>query len=209
MKTLPIDIDTFGFVQRESYKGKTVRNKCGRDFLYYTLHYFFPHTFNAHVNNPEQIDDKNLFGMSFKGFNSVLFAWSQLQFYKMPKLLNSLGLSLKINDIKVSSFWKMIRVLLCSKKDVQDAIPTMQKAVDEGKVVGVDIALKYEGLLDHVMFVYGYDEENLYVFDTHQIPSIEYVKLTDDTRFYMKLPKSIVQKRWKRWSRVWVVERIK
>lgn len=205
MTHLPINLETFGFVQREKHNGKPVHNKCGRDFLYYALHHLLPQKFNQDLNNPEQIDSKGLFGINIKGHWSTVFAWTQLQFYNMPSFLKSLGISLKINNIDISGFWKMVQTLLCSRMKFDEAIRLIQESVDCGKIVGVDIALKYGGLLDHVMFVYGYDEENLYVFDTHQIHSLEYTKLTEDARFYMKLPKAIIQKRWKRWSRVWEV----
>ncbi len=202
---LPINLETFGFVQREKHKGLSVRNKCGRDFLYYALHYYLPERFNKSINNPEQIDYQNMFGANFKGKSSTFLAWTQLQFYKMPDFLRSLGLGLEINNVKVSGFFKLIQSLLFPWMKFDDAVALIQNRVKEGKVTGVDIALKYSGLLDHVMFVYGYDEDSLYVFDTHQIPSLEYIKLTDNDNFYMKLPKSVIQKRWKRFSRVWMV----
>jgi len=40
--SLPTNLDKFGFVEREKKNGKLVKNRCGRDFLYYTLHYYFP-----------------------------------------------------------------------------------------------------------------------------------------------------------------------
>ncbi len=203
---LPINLDTFGFVQREKNKGISVRNKCGRDFLYYALHYYAPQQFNQNINNPEQIDSKKLFGVNFKGAYSALFAWTQIQFFKLPMFLKSLGFRLEVNKLKVNNFFKLVYVLLFSRMKYEDGIKMIESRVDTGKVSGVDIALKFGGLLDHVMFVYGYDEENLYVFDTHQLSMLEYEKLTPDNRFYMKLPKVIIQKRWKRWSRVWSIE---
>ncbi len=203
---LPINLETFGFVQREKYNSVSVRNKCGRDFLYYALHYMFPERFNQDKNNPEQIDSRRLLGINLKGSFSALFAWTQLQFYRMPVFFKSLGLRLEINRVHVSGFWKLMQTLLFSRMEYEEGVRLIQDRVDTGKVSGIDIALRYWGLLDHVMFVYGYDEDNLYVFDTHQIPSIEYTKLTVDNRFYMKLPKAVIQRRWKRWSRVWVVE---
>lgn len=206
MTNLPINLETFGFVQREKHDGITVRNKCGRDFLYYALHYLLPEKFNPNLNNPVQIDSSNLFGINFKGRLSILFAWTQLQFYKMPIFLKSLGIHLEINKVKISSFWKLVQALLFSRINYIEAIKLIQNNVDDGKVTGVDLALKYGGLLDHIMFVYGYDEENLYIFDTNKIPNLEYVKMTEDDRFYMRLSKAVIKQRWKRWSRVWIVE---
>ncbi len=203
---LPVNLETLGFVEREKSKGISVRNKCGRDFLYYALHYLFPEKFNPRQNNPVQIDSHNWLGINFKGHFSTFCAWTQLQFYKMPAFLRSLGLQLEINQVKVSGFWKLIYALLFSRMEYGEGVKLIEDRVNTGNIVGVDIALKYEGLLDHVMFVYGYDDENLYVFDTHQLPMLEYTKLTKDNRFYMKLPKAAIQKRWKKWSRVWSVD---
>ena len=65
------------------------------------------------------------------------------------------------------------------------------------------------GLLDHVMFVYRYDESNFYVFDSHQVSNLEYEKADGENRYYMKLPKSIVIKRWSKFGRVWIIRPIK
>ena len=45
MKTLFIDLPTFPFYTRERNLGKAVKNRCGRDFLYHALAYYFPEQF--------------------------------------------------------------------------------------------------------------------------------------------------------------------
>lgn len=206
MTHLPINLDTFNFVQREKHNGQIVKNKCGRDFLYYALHFLYPQSFNKTENNPEQIDKQKIFGLNFEGKSSIFFAWTQLQFYKMPNLLKSLNLRLIINGTLVTSFKRLIYALLFPRMDYEKAIKLIEKRVDTGKVSGIDIAIRYKGLLDHVMFVYGYDNENLYIFDTRQLEVLDYTKLTADDRFFMKLPKSTIRKNWKRWSRVWCID---
>jgi hypothetical protein len=74
--------------------------------------------------------------------------------------------------------------------------------------VGINIGLKYGGLLDHVMFVYGYDAEVLYICDTHKVSILEYTKLFDNNRYFMKLSKEIIKKRWTKFSRVWELKKI-
>ena len=201
MKKLPINLDTFGFVQRETHNGVTVKYKCGRDFLYYALSYYFPTKFNINVNNPEQIDKKGVFGLSV----SSLFAWTMLQFIRMPKFLMENKIVLNINQKKVSNYFDFIKAMIFSRMSYDNAVRLIEKNVDEGNAVGLDLALRFQGLEDHIMFVYGYDEDNLYVFDTNKIPVLEYEKMTSDEKFIMKLPRNVIKSRWKKFSRVWEI----
>lgn len=83
----------------------------------------------------------------------------------------------------------------------------MVKSISRGTVIGIDFSIKWFGLVDHVLFVYGYDEENYYVFDTLQLPQLPYEKLTNKgDAFYMKLPKQAVYERLRPISRIWTVE---
>jgi hypothetical protein len=203
MKNLPINLNTFGFVQREKLGNVTIKYKCGRDFVYYALNYYFPSEFNQNVNNPKQIDRENIFGLSVP----TAFSWSMLQFVKMPRLLNKYLLILRINKRKVDSFWNFIVAMIFSRISHDKAINLIENSIDRGNVVGVDIALRFQGLEDHIMFVYGYDEDNLYVFDTNKIPVLEYEKITDDEKFIMKLPRRVIKERWKKFSRVWEISK--
>ncbi len=204
MINLPTDIKKFGFVEREKKRGKFLKNKCGRDFLYYALHYFYPEDFNPKNNNPEEIDKKKLFGLSI----SAIFAWTQLQFVYVPKLLKSRYLSLKINNKKINSFIDFFVAIIFSRITYGDAVAKIEQKIREGKVIGLDIAMAFEGLLDHVFFVYGFDENFYYVCDTRKVPLIQYEKVSkDDDVYYMKISKEEVKKRWKKFSRVWEIER--
>lgn len=203
MTNLPIDLDTFGFVEREKKNGVFVKYKCGRDFIYYALHFLLPSVFNAQSNNPVEIDRDRLFGVSppFWG------AWTQLQFFTMPALLRKHDLQLVINKREINTFTDFFSVILFSKMEYSKAVSVMEQGVSLGHVVGMDIALRFAGLEDHVMFVYGYDETHWYVFDTHEVKGLEYEKITNDARYIMKISREEVQSRWKRFSRVWEVSK--
>lgn len=203
---LPINLETFGFFQREIIAGYRLRNQCGRDFFYYALHYFYPAKFNPNLNNPVQIREGGIFGIRRVPVGLI---WTGLSFHKIPKLLASLGLVLRINRKAVNTYVTFIKCLLpLNHQDYKQGIQDLERAIDERKAAGLDISIGLGGLIDHVMFVYGYDEENFYVFDTHEaIDCYEKITKRDDDRHIMKLPKTEVQKRWTIFSRVWVIER--
>ncbi len=202
MKFLPRNLEEFSFVQREKVDGKTIKNRCGRDFLYYSLHYNFPQKFNINKLNPSVIERNQLFGFKLPSW----LMWTQLQFAWLPKYLKKNNLKLFINTKKINSFKDFLTAILFSRMSLLDAIQKIEKAIDEERVVGVDIGLKYGGLLDHIMFVYAYDSEAFYVCDTHKVPTLEYTRLSDGSRYFMKLPKEIVKKRWTRFGRVWELQ---
>ena len=95
-----------------------------------------------------------------------------------------------------------------TRSNVHNKIKEIENAVDNGYASGIDISLGLGGLIDHVLFVHGYDVSNFYVFDSHQVSKLEYDKMTNDNRYYMKLPKSIVEQRWSKFGRVWVLKKI-
>jgi hypothetical protein len=198
---LPIDINAFGFVEREIVNNVTIKYKCGRDFFYYALNYFMPKEFNKNQNFPTEIENKKLFGLSVP----TMFAWTMLQFYKVPKLFKEYSLRLSINNKKINTFFDFVSAMIFSRISFNDAIQAVKQNISEGNVVGVDIALRLQGLEDHIMFVYGYNDNELYVFDTNKIPKLEYDRLTNDDRFIMKLPIDIIKKRWKMFSRIWII----
>src|SRR3989338_7892609 len=176
MKALLIDTEKFGFVEREKNGSKTLTNRCGRDFLYYALHYYLPTKFNPKNLNPTQIESQKLFGLRLPSF----LMWTQLQFYKLPKYLKTNNIKLFINEKEINLFKDFFTAIFFSRITYQDAIKKIEQSIDKGVASGIDIGLKYGGLLDHVIFVYGYDQDFLYVFDTHQVPILEYSKLTED-----------------------------
>jgi len=205
MKTLPINLNAFDFIEREYINGKKILNKCGRDFLYYSLHYYFPDKFNKNINNPLLIDKNKIFGFPVKAG----FAWLMIQFFKVPALFKELGLSLSINGKQVKTFRNFATSIISpSKKSAEEAMREVEKVIDIGSVAGIDISISLWGLIDHVVFVYGYDENSLYVFDTHQVSGLEYEKITEDNRYIMKISKDIIKKRWTRFGRVWVVKKV-
>ncbi|HMP67453.1 MAG TPA: hypothetical protein PKA60_01765 [Candidatus Paceibacterota bacterium] len=203
MKSLPRSLDEFSFVEREVVDGKTVKNRCGRDFLYYALHYYFPDKFNAINLNPVYMERNRFFGLRLPSW----LMWTQLQFIYLPDYLKENNLKLFINTTAINSFWNLFNAMLFSRISLFDAERIVERSVDEERVVGVDIGLKYGGLLDHVIFVYGYDTGVFYVCDTHKVPMLEYTKLSNDY-YFMRLPREVVRKRWSRFGRVWELKKI-
>lgn len=205
IKNLAINLDTFGFVQREKgCSGGYVSNRCGRDFLYYALHYFYPEKYNSSTNNPLYIQEHNIFGLSVHPW----FTWTLLQFIYAPKLLVEHNLELSINNKNIRSFFDFcVAVIKPSKATAIQRIKEVEVAVDNNLISGINISFGLKNLFfDHVMMVYGYDEDNLYIFDTHQVPKLEYEKLTQDNRYIMRLPKTVIQKRWSLFGRVWTIK---
>lgn len=203
-KTLPIDLDEFGFVEREKRKGKPIVFRCGRDFLYYSLAYYKSEIFNPSGISPALIEKRGIFGLRIPWW----MMWSALQFNKVPKIFKKYNLYLAINDKQIRHYFDFLFAFLFPKKiSAQYAISVVEANVNKGEVSGIDISISLFGLVDHVLFVYGYDDENLFVFDTHKLPKLEYEKLTKDgdNKFIMKLPKAVIYKRWSRWGRVWTV----
>lgn len=204
MKTLTIDLNTFDFIEREYVNGKKVKNKCGRDFLYYSLHYYFPDKFNKDISNPLLIDENKLFGFPVNS----MFAWTMIQFFKVPILFKELKLLLSINSRPIRTFGNFITSIINPNQiSAEDAINEVEENINKNYAVGINISLGLFGFLDHVMFVYGYDENNLYVFDTHQAVGLEYKKITEDKRYIMKISKDVIRKRWTRFGRIWVVKK--
>ncbi len=201
---LPLDINTFNFVEREKYDGKFVKYKCGRDFLYYAFHFFLPDVFNQYLNNPEEIERKRLFGRPVP----VLCAWTQIQFYSVPAILKKHNLNLRINKKEINTFFDFVTAILFSKIKYNEAVYLMEKSIASRTVVGMDIALRFSGLEDHVMFVYGYDSEYWYIFDTHAVDGLGYEKMMEGEKYYMRISRDEVQRRWKRFSRVWEVSKL-
>ncbi len=208
IKHLPIDLDRFGFVEREKdIAGNTVKNRCGRDFLYYALNYFYPESFSPSTLNPAKIEKGKILGIPMP----AIFVWTNLSFIKVPKLFRDKNLSLEINNIQINSFLNFVHAMVFTKHDsFEKSLEKIKSEINAGNVVGVDIAIKLKGLADHVMFVYGYDDNNLYVFDTHQAHEINYEKITSqsDNRFIMRLPFKTIEEKWKmRWNRVWTIKK--
>ncbi len=202
-----LDLNKFGFVNREKdSKNRIVKNRCGRDFLYYSLNFIEPEKFNPENLNPLTIENRNIFGLKLPSS----FIWTGLTFKNIPKLLSDKGYFLTINSIKIKSYFDIIYSLFFrAPEDFFESMKVLKDCIDNGKIVGIDISISLGGLVDHVMFVYGYDKDNLYVFDTHKAYSINYTKITpeNDNRFIMKLPFSTIEKSWTRFSRIWIIDK--
>ena len=138
MKTLPVDIEKFGFVEREKVGSKTLTNRCGRDFLYYTLHYYFPDKFNPQGLNPREIETQKLFGFRLPSW----LMWTQLQFFNLAKYLKSNNVKLVINEKEIGSFLNFFSANLFSRITYERAIEKIEQSINNGIAVGVDIGLK-------------------------------------------------------------------
>lgn len=198
MRTLPVESHTFGFVKREKKNGKPVGNRCGRDFLYYALHYKLPEKFSPLNITPEKMEKEGALGLRLPSW----LMWTQLQFLFLPRFLKENEITLFINKQQISSFFDFVSAILFSRMSYTKAVALVESVIDREEAVGIDISLGVGGLLDHVMFVYGYDKENFYVCDTHQVPNLEYEKI-DTEAYFMKLPKAVIKKRWTLFGRVW------
>lgn len=204
--SLPINLNEFGFVQRESKNNKLVKNRCGRDFLYYVLNYYFADEFNPTTCGPKEIEERKIFGISLPDW----LIWTTLSFYKMPIFLAKKGLVLRINQKTINSSLDFFKAMIFPRYlSADEALEMVEDCIKNGTTIGIDISIGLGGLIDHVLFVFGYDIENLYVFDTHNVEQIKYSKLTpdEDKRFIMKLPKEVVRNMWSRFGRVWVIEK--
>lgn len=201
---LSINLDDFGFVEREKVGGHLVKNRCGRDFLYYVLAYYYPDFNNPRNRSPKTIEDLGLFGPRIPDW----LIWTGLSFQKVPAYLKSFGLRLHINGRLIDDFPRLLLSLVAPRKQTwKQAIETIEHSVSRGYACGLDISTGWYGLKDHVMFVYGCDDDDLYVFDTHQAEKVNYQKLTadNDKRYIMKLSRQTAEKSWSRWSRIWVI----
>lgn len=202
---LKIDLDRFGFVTREISNGKIVKNRCGRDFFYYALNFLFPDEFNPTTNNPVILEQGRTFGYPVES----TYVWTGLSLMRIPALLKARGKRLLVNRTDVVSFIGLLRALWCPRRlAFEDGIEMMQSEIRNGNPVGLDIGVSAWGLMDHVMFVYGFDESSVYVFDTHKVPQLDYEKLTPagDDRFIMRLPRSVIRRGWTRFARIWVIK---
>jgi hypothetical protein len=182
-------------------------NKCGRDFVYFALNFYYPEAFNKSRICPVEMDRLKLLGQPVPKW----LAWTQIQFYTMPEYLKTKGLRLSINNKLIKSFYDFVTGNIFSgfKISYEDAIGSIQSCVDLNIACAIDIPVR-KGLLalqDHVMFVYGYDEENLYVFDTLTVKGLGYVKVEGEQGLYT-LPKSLIRKNWSHLGRFWKVEKV-
>ena len=200
MRHLDIDLNTFPFYTREIIDGKVVKNRCGRDFIYYSLVYHRP-DHHGQENNAFDLEHNKSFGVSVPAW----LAWTQVQFLRVTTYLKKERLILSINGQSIFSFISFVKAILLSRVSLDKALLDIERAIDEGYAAGIDISIGMGGLLDHVMFVYGYDKENLYIFETTRTP-INYESISNTYPQVMKLPKTEIKKRWTRFGRVWNIK---
>lgn len=203
--TLDRPLESFGFVERERRNGKQLHFKCERDFLYFCLNFYYPEKFNATSCNPEEIDRQQLFGVPVPKY----LAWTQIQYFNMPSFLKKHGLALYINNRKIHSYFDLMSAILFSRLPLDEAMQSFEENVRNNVACAIDIPIEKKKfvLLDHVMFVYGYDQENVYIFDTLTVPGLAYERVRDDIH-YFKLPRKIIEKNWCLFGRVWRMEKI-
>lgn len=200
MYSLSRPISDVPFVARESARGVVVGNKCGRDFLYYALHFLRPTESAVMVQSPCTLETRAMFGPPVPSW----LAWTMIQFWRAPRYLRSIDLRWTINGVQIKSYWSLVRAIVTARLSYDDAMALVESRIQANQVVGIDISLGWGGLLDHVVFVYGYDAESLYVFDTHRVAALEYEPLIES--YYFRLPKTIVKQRWTRFGRVWTLD---
>ena len=127
MNTLPIPLENIGFVERERRNGRAVTNRCGSDFLYYSLHYYFPSKFSPEDLNPLEIERRGLFGLRLPSW----LMWTQLQFMRLPSYLANNGIRLVINGREITSFSALVAAIPFSRMRYKDAVQNIERAVDE------------------------------------------------------------------------------
>ena len=101
-----------------------------------------------------------------------------------------------------------MRALLISRLPLREAMDSLETNIKSNVACAIDIPVEKKKfvLLDHVMFVYGYDQENVYVFDTLTVPGLEYERVRNDIH-YFKLPRRDIEKNWCLFGRVWRIEK--
>ncbi len=204
-----INLDTFPFFTREiGPNGKTIANKCGRDFLAHACAHLRPQEFVA---------------LGLKQFERAIgwptppsLVWTGLPFIGLIDFLNRNNLELSINDALCRSRIDLWKALWWPKKISHlKALSIAHAALSKKCAVGIDISMGLNGLANHVMYVWAIRDNDMIVFDTHKVRGLEYEHLLVDAdglplypeKFVMRLPLSVIENRWKRWNRVWVMRK--
>jgi hypothetical protein len=205
---LHIDLDRFPFFARErDAKGHVVTNRCGRDFLAFSMAHLRPGVYARYTGLPAFSKE-----IGWPVHSSLV--WTGLPFWKLPRYLATHNLELRINGARCNTTENLLRCLWFPPKlPYGKAMQMAHQGLRMNRVVGIDVSLGWAGLFNHVMFVWAMDNEEFAVFDTHVTPGLEYAHFdvdqqdgpTREDRFIMRLPFDIVEKRWKRWSRVWEI----
>jgi len=189
-------IDDIPVVARETdQRGRSIPFRCGRDFIFYALAFH-----RKPVRHPKDLESL-LRGTKVPSW--LIFTMFHVK--NVPKLLQQNGLQLVINGKAVSSWAQLVlRLAIPVSVSWETVEREVQQAMAANKAISIDISLGWWGLLDHVLFVYGEDDDNFYVLDTHSITGLPYERVHSKL-FFMKLPKLEVKKRLKLFSLVWKV----
>lgn len=196
-----INFKNFGFVQREKKNNKIVKNRCLRDFLYYTLHYYFPEIFNPDFINPQIIENIRLFGFKIPEYLPAGGA----QYSGIAKLLKAYNLKLELNGRLIKSKIDFLNVFLIKRRITYDnLIKIVKKYLKNNITCGIDVPITL--FYDHIMFVCKIDKENIYLIDTHKAKNIKYKKISkDENEFVMAYKLSDLKKDWDFRGLAWAV----
>lgn len=168
--------------------------------MYIALNFYDDKKFNNIKNYPVELEKK--FGIRV----NPLLSFTMLQFKDLIKFLTKENYNLSINRKSVTSFRDFIKQIIFSKISFHQAIDEIKKSIDNNVACGIDVPIKYKGLLDHVMFVYGYDEDNLFVIDTRKVKYLNYSHWQKQ-QFLFRISLEEIENRWTRFGRVWIVKR--
>lgn len=197
----PINLKKFGFVQREKKNNKIVKNRCLRDFLYYTLHYYFPEVFNPDFINPQTIEDIRLFGFKVPEFLPAGGA----QYSGIAKLFGAYNLKLELNGKLTKNKKDFINAFILQRKiSYNNLIKLIKKYLKNNIACGIDIPVKL--LLDHIVFICGLDKNNLYLIDSHIVKKINYQKVSQNKgQFLMAYKLEDLKRDWDFRGLLWAV----
>ena len=213
MIKLPVQLEHFGFVAREhDNNGRIKKNRCGRDALYYVLHYYFPDAFSPKALNPEAIEKKRIFGFKIPDWFPF---YSGTALSKTPAILKGLGISTFANGKLLKTGFEFFDACLFRNKKERLGFGRVKEEIagflTKGVACVIDLPAPEVGLfMNHVLFVYGIDEAYLYVIDTHKLSCFEYENADEEEgRYFMRFPLQDVERRWHQGGVLWVFEKSK
>jgi hypothetical protein len=203
MNELKISLDDFSFIERESNKaGKVKTNRCLRDFLYYTLHFYYPKKFNNKELNAEKIEEQRLFGFKIKEG----FSFGGGQYSKIVPFLNKNNLFLEINNKKITNLRDFIVAFFFKNFSYKKLIIFINENMESNTPVGIDVPIGF--VMDYVMFVYKIDDKGIYLIDSHKATKVPYVGISNKSnRFVMFMDFMEVKRIWNWRGLVWVVKK--
>lgn len=196
-----INLQNFGFVQREKKNNRIVKNRCLRDFLYYVLHYYFPEVFNPDFITPQVIEDIRLFGFKIPEYLPAGGA----QYSGIAKLLRAYKLKLELNGKKIQNKKDFLKYFIFKRGISYDNLIKLIKEYLKNNIAcGIDVPIKL--LYDHIIFVYKIDKANIYLIDTHKSSYVNYKKISKNkNKFLMAYKLEDLKKDWDFRGLLWAV----